>query len=131
MATIHSLPAELIRHTLSLAYPPNELGSGAGLCATAVVHSTWLDPSLSVMTEKLHFSFRSASSLERFVESGPAGFASRSVRLSFDGTKHLAAVLGKAKSGGISHLDLAFSEAEALPSRLFQFASLRREVPTK
>lgn len=55
MATIHSLPAELIRHTLSLAYPANKPGSGAGLCATALVHSTWLEPSVSVMTESIKF----------------------------------------------------------------------------
>jgi hypothetical protein len=72
MATIHSLPTELVHHILSLAYPPNQPGSCKGLCATALVHSSWRKPSVSVMTDRVRFGPQFGQSTRLFIENGPA-----------------------------------------------------------
>ncbi len=130
MATIHSLPTELIRHTLALAYPPGEDGSAGGLCRTALVHSSWRQPSQSVMTEKVTFFKEDKTSIAAFIEKGPVGFRSLSVEFTGCAEHDIRAVLGKAQPGGITKLDLSVSTRH-VTNGLFKFASLDRELKSR
>lgn len=123
MATVHLFPYELIRHTLSLAHPPGKRGSGKGLCATALVHSSWKEPSQSLMTEDISFRTDQKVALSRFVAHGPSGFSSAKVEFLFCPVGEVRAALAKAKSGGIRSLVLAASPGSQF-GELFGMASL-------
>ncbi len=126
MATTASLPAELVREIVSLAYPPGEPGSGRGLRRTSLVHSTWLQPSISVMTEKLSFAASRLHRLHRFMEEGPMGFACLSLRFVDISSDDICVVLSKARPGSIESLDVTQTMFQ-LSKRLFVFTSLRSE----
>lgn len=127
MATIQSLPTELIRHTLSLAHPPGTPGSGRGLCSTALVQKSWTQPSASVMTERLIFDDRKwPSSIGAFINSGPVGFSSRSVELTGCSNLEILGVLSRAEPGGITGLTIRHP-FEAAPDSLFTLESLTGE----
>ena len=79
MATVHSLPTELIQHTLSLAYPPGEDESYHGLAQTSLVHSSWRGPSQPLLTSQITFDSTCQKSLPRLVETGPNNFRSEVV----------------------------------------------------
>lgn len=123
MATIHSLPIELIRHTLSLAYPPGQQGSGAGLCSTAVVHSTWREPSVSIMTERMRFSPDGPASLERFITDGPIEWVAQRVEFDRCEMSQMMAALARAKPGAIRSFE-AWTSTEPIPAELFAQAGL-------
>ncbi len=106
MATIHSLAHELIRHTLSFAYPPGTPHSGRGLGRTALVHSSWKEPSTSIMTEELEFDVNDQRATDLFIRSGPAEFSCRRLVSRWCETDEAEAILAKAKSGGIHELQL-------------------------
>ncbi len=128
MATIHSLPAELVRHMLSLAYSPGDEGSGAGLCSTAVVHSSWRQPSVSLMTEKLTLSSTEESnSAELFIRSGPERVASRMVSLVGCSRNETRAILAKVEPNSVVTLILKSVE-ELPPAELFGFDSLSGQL---
>lgn len=126
MSPIHSLPQELIRHTLALAYPPGQTGSGKGLCSTSLVHSSWRAPSGSLMTEQLRFDEEDEKSLELFVKSGPTEFSSRVVE--FDGCQmdQVRALVGKAREGGIEAIEV-HSPTGTYPKDLFTAPGLSGE----
>ncbi len=123
MATVHSLPTELIRHTLSLAYPPGKKGSYGGLGQTSSVHKSWLGPSRSVMTEVLGFGSEHKQSLALFVEKGPTGFSSQIVELCSAPEQDIRAFLAKAKAGGIVHLTVSVTNKHVIKT-LFNFSAL-------
>jgi hypothetical protein len=127
MATIYSLPTELIRHTLSLAYPPIKNGSASGLCSTALVHSSWKEPSVSVMTEVIFFGADDDEGIRLFCESGPSGFAS--VMVSFEGREsgEVMAVLGRAKAGGVKGVRVC-RPVDSFPDKVFSLPSLSGEL---
>lgn len=127
MATVHSLPTELIQHTLSLAYPPGEDESYHGLARTALVHSSWLSPSQSVMTEVLQFDSGTKWSLKLFVEGGPSPFSSQRVALSSCEEVDAYCLLSKARSGVIKHLSFQVTPKCKL-ARIFNFASLNSKL---
>ncbi len=124
MATIHSLPTELIRHTLGLAYPPGQEGSSHGLGLTCLVHSSWVGPSQSLMTQLLSFEGSSTESVLRFVEQGPALFSCESLSFSSCTESNVRAVLGKARPRGIKALKVEVSPKCPL-NRVFNFASVQ------
>ncbi len=123
MTRIDSLPAELIRHALSLAYPAGERGSGQGLSQTSLVHSSWREPSQSIMTEKLEFSLGERNSAFSFVETGPLGYSSDMVVLSQCPAHLIPSVIAKAKAGAISALELVWPDEDVTPY-LFRFSGL-------
>lgn len=127
MATVHSLPTELIQHTLSLAYPPGEDESYHGLAQTSLVHSSWHGPSQSVLTSQITFDSTCQKSLPRFVETGPNNFRSEVVEFICRPTHDVRVVLAKARAGGINHLKLA-TNSKQIPSKLFRLASLSSEL---
>lgn len=116
MTTIDSFPTELIRHIITLAYPAEEAPyeSEVGLGKTALVHSTWLGPSQSLLTERLHFSQGSQSrpTIKRFVEKGPNQFTCQSLYFFACSAKEIRGVIDKAQPGGIRTLRLWTCELE-------------------
>ncbi len=125
MATIHSLPTELIRHILSLAYPFGQWPdpSPSGLSRTGLVHSSWTGPSLSVLFDKIELGPRTAS---RFAESGPVGWSCGELSFYECASGLVRAVLTKAKAGGIRNLKIRITK-EKLNERVFEYASLKGE----
>jgi hypothetical protein len=123
MATIHSLPTELIRHTLRLTYPPGRKGSGRGLCSTALVHSSWTKPSQSVMIERIRLDGDDRASLDKFLERGPDEFRCRGIELWRCSDEIIQAVLAKARAGGIHSLRLVPLYKTLVP-RMFASPSL-------
>jgi hypothetical protein len=127
MVTIQSLPAELIRHTLSFVYPPGQANSYSGLAQTALVHKAWVGPSRSLLTEVLEFDGSSKESLALFVEGGPSLFSSQAVSFSSQCPEgEIRGLLGKAKAGGIRKLKIEVTKKCALV-RVFNFASVQSE----
>ena len=119
MATIHSLPAELITHILRLAYGPSPFSftgpdhssaythSKLGLRLAALVHSSWYAPAQELLTAELVFSrFSKPTTLALFLSSVPAGF--RTDRLELFGLREPAirGVVGHARAGGVRGLRL-------------------------
>ncbi len=123
MATIHSLPFELIRHTLSLAYPPGRAGSGRGLCSTALVHSSWKEPSVSVMTERVSFDGAPGVSARLLIEHGPGETTCQSLRLSRCSDEQTRAVLSRVRPNTVNRLAIVTTAGTLLPD-LFGFACL-------
>ncbi len=124
MATINSLPRELIRDTLGLAYPPGEEGSLAGLSLTALVQHSWVGPSQLLLTEVLKFTSDKPDSTKLFIEASPGGYACQSLSLLGCTEADVRAVLGKARPGGVRHLSFKL-EIRLAPTSLFNFSSLK------
>lgn len=122
MATIHSLPTELIHHTISLAYPVGTPGYRQGLAKTSLVHHSWLGPSQSILTQEMYFDGSSRRAIH-FVETVPAGFQSQRVSFRYCADQHVRAILGKAKAGGIRALTFATANQSVI-NNLFNFSSL-------
>jgi len=123
MATIHFFPTELIRHVLSLAYSPGEKGSGKGLCATGLVHSTWTGPSRSVMTEKLVFGPVHERPTRLFIERGPAKCVCQSVEFGHCSNGDLGAVLARVAANSVTDLRLTSMLSEPF-KHLFEIECL-------
>ena len=118
MATIHSLPTELIHHVLALAFPdhasdpsPTQARSRAALARAAGVHSSWCAPAQDLLTQSLHFDWRNLASREvcgRFADSGPTRGRSRCRALrvaQFDG-RVVRRVLERVAGGAVRELTL-------------------------
>ncbi len=123
MATIHSLPFEVTRHLLALAYPAGQPGSCAGLRATALVHSSWTGPAKSVLLEQVALSGKSDGSAQRFIATGPVGFSCQSLTVDSCTTGQLRAVLAKANPGGVRRLAIS-RQREPVSCDLFETAAL-------
>ncbi len=118
MATIHSLPPELIHHTLFLAYVDSwNPGSGwarEGLSAASLVHSSWRRPAQELLTHALAFCGPGYEDeddqivwWDEFQELGPARVRCRELGLAFVPPDWLEELLARFEPGTIRTLDLA------------------------
>lgn len=123
MATIQSLPTELIRHTLSLAYPPGLSGSKSGLCKTALVHSCWREPSVSVMTEHITLKYEGCQS---FTANGPSNLVCRTLDLKTSRAEDIRSVVGKVAPVSVKKFLVSVGN-EGFPVGLFELAALSGE----
>lgn len=130
MATIHSLPQELVHAILSLAYPPGEAGSYKGLTRTSLVHPSWRSPSQTLMTQRITFSKQSKQSLAKFVEGGPTGFKTQVLSFAACPAPDIKVILGKAQAGGIRRLELVITTQRMIKG-LFKLSSLNSESHSK
>ena len=127
MATIHSLPQELIRHTLALAYP-----RGSGWLRLGPqprrAGAPELDPAVGLTPVKqLSFSGvqkKDKRSLTAFVMKGYCRVSSFASCPEQD----IRVVPGKAQPGGITTLKFQVTTKQVTPN-LFQFLILSSEYP--
>jgi len=102
--TIHSFPQELIRHTLSLAYPPGAYKFQQGLCLASLVHPSWTEPAVSLVTCIVNFQGDKPKAIQAFLESGPVGRRCHEVKLASVDDAMAQQVV--AKFGGVERVHL-------------------------
>jgi len=118
MATIHSLPAELISHILRLAYGPSPFSligddhwaayarSKLGLRHAALVHSSWRAPAQELLTAELVFHKTEPTTLALFLSSVEAGFRTDRLELYSLTVPDVRRVIEHAREGGVGGLSL-------------------------
>jgi len=131
MTTIASLPEELIRHILALAfldYSPAhdpdaalQRESKQGLARASLVHSFWRPAAQALLTSSLQFDAWKPKLLHRFRDRGPRGVRCR--RLSVDGfaRNRLLDLLTQFDDGGVAELRIAGK----IPVDVFRVIALR------
>lgn len=124
MTSIHSLPLELLRHTLSFLLL-EEGEPQLDLAAAALVHSVWRSLAQALLTEEIDLGYFSPAKIDKFRSQMPVGWACRSFRLD-SSLGGLPKLLGRARPGCLRNLQLADN---FLP-QLFELQSLSRKWST-